>query len=304
MGRQGGREIGYGSDADVLYVYTPCTEDHDHPDRESPAESPAAAETADGEQQSPAQQAEQVVQRMVQLLKAPCDPPIVAERVLEIDNDLRPEGRSGAMIRSLESYAEYYSRWADTWEFQALTRALPMAGSDLLAERFTEVIDRHRYAAEITERQLTEIRRMKARVENERLPRGADPSRHVKLGRGGLSNVEWLVQTLQLQHAHQHPALRTTSTLDGLEAAVEAGLMDSDDAHALAQAWRLCTAIRNGNVLRTGRSSDVLPSSGQDAEAVARWCGYEPGSSEALEDDYLRTTRHARAVFERLFYGL
>lgn len=304
MGRQGGREIGYGSDADVLYVYTPCTEDHDHPDRESPAESPAAAETADGEQQSPAQQAEQVVQRMVQLLKAPCDPPIVAERVLEIDNDLRPEGRSGAMIRSLESYAEYYSRWADTWEFQALTRALPMAGSDLLAERFTEVIDRHRYAAEITERQLTEIRRMKARVENERLPRGADPSRHVKLGRGGLSDVEWLVQTLQLQHAHQHPALRTTSTLDGLEAAVEAGLMDSDDAHALAQAWRLCTAIRNGNVLRTGRSSDVLPSSGQDAEAVARWCGYEPGSSEALEDDYLRTTRHARAVFERLFYGL
>lgn len=196
-----------------------------------------------------------MIERMVQLLKRPCDPPIVAERVLEIDNDLRPEGRSGPMVRSLESYAEYYSRWADTWEFQALTRARPMAGSDLLAERFTELIDPYRYPAELTERQLNEIRRMKARVENERLPRGADPSRHVKLGRGGLSDVEWLVQTLQLQHAHQHPGLRTTSTLDGLEAAVQAELMDSEDAHALAKAWKLCTAIRNGNVLRTGRAS-------------------------------------------------
>ena len=228
----------------------------------------------------------------------------MAERVLEIDNDLRPEGRSGPMVRSLESYAEYYSRWADTWEFQALTRARPMAGSDLLAERFTELIDPYRYPAELTERQLNEIRRMKARVENERLPRGADPCRHVKLGRGGLSDVEWLVQTLQLQHAHQYPGLRTTSTLDGLEAAVQAELMDSEDAHALAKAWKLCTAIRNGNVLRTGRASDVLPSAGQDMEAVARWCGYPPGSSELLEDDYLRTTRQARAVFERLFYGL
>ena len=351
MGRQGGREIGYGSDADVLYVYVPCEDGHEHPDRHEhglisrpdDAAAPEAADAAedaedastddtaesddalsgasdeaaasddapdseaaaqDAPPQQPGAQAARVIERMVQLLKRPCDPPIVAERVLEIDNDLRPEGRSGPMVRSLESYAEYYSRWADTWEFQALTRARPMAGSDLLAERFTELIDPYRYPAELTERQLNEIRRMKARVENERLPRGADPSRHVKLGRGGLSDVEWLVQTLQLQHAHQHPGLRTTSTLDGLEAAVQAELMDSEDAHALAKAWKLCTAIRNGNVLRTGRASDVLPSAGQDMEAVARWCGYPPGSSELLEDDYLRTTRQARAVFERLFYGL
>ncbi len=310
MGRQGGREIGYGSDADVLYVYTPCADDHEHEDREelglTGGEQDAADDASErgSSAQEPAEQAKRVLERMVQLLKRPCDPPIMAERTLEIDNDLRPEGRSGAMARSLESYTEYYARWADTWEFQALTRARPVAGSDALAERFAELIDRYRYPSDFTERQLNEIRRMKARVENERLPRGADPSRHVKLGRGGLSDVEWLVQTLQLQHAHEHPGLRTTSTLGGLEASVQAGLVESEDAHALAKAWRLCTAIRNGNVLRTGRSSDVLPSAGRDMEAVARWCGYPPGSSELLEDDYLRTTRHARAVFERLFYGL
>ncbi|MFF0943487.1 bifunctional [glutamine synthetase] adenylyltransferase/[glutamine synthetase]-adenylyl-L-tyrosine phosphorylase [Kocuria sp. CPCC 205300] len=282
MGRQGGREIGYGSDADVMYVYG-SVGDAD----------PAAAR----------EQAEVLLQRMVQLLKAPCTPPIVAERVLEIDNDLRPEGKQGPMVRSVDSYAEYYARWAQTWEFQALTRAMPMAGSDDLAEAFRRVIDPRRYPAEFTERQLLEIRRMKARVENERMPRGADPSRHVKLGRGGLSDVEWLVQTLQLQHAHRVPGLRTTSTLGALRAAEEAGLVTAEDAAALAAAWRLATAVRNGNVLRTGRPSDALPSKRGDLEAVARWCGYGHGGAGRLEEDYLRTTRKARAVFERVFYG-
>ncbi|MFI7483079.1 bifunctional [glutamine synthetase] adenylyltransferase/[glutamine synthetase]-adenylyl-L-tyrosine phosphorylase [Kocuria sp. M1R5S2] len=282
MGRQGGREIGYGSDADVMYVYAPVGD-----------ADPAAAR----------EQASVLLQRMVQLLKAPCTPPIVAERVLEIDNDLRPEGKQGPMVRSVESYAEYYARWAQTWEFQALTRALPIAGSDEVAEAFLRVVDPRRYPQEFSEQQLLEIRRMKARVENERMPRGADPSRHLKLGRGGLSDVEWLVQTLQLQHAHRVEGMRTTGTLAALRAAEEAGLVAAEDAAALAAAWRLATAVRNGNVLRTGRSSDALPGKRADLEAVARWCGYPHGGAGTLEEDYLRTTRKARAVFERLFYG-
>ncbi|MDO5618432.1 bifunctional [glutamine synthetase] adenylyltransferase/[glutamine synthetase]-adenylyl-L-tyrosine phosphorylase [Kocuria sp.] len=310
MGRQGGREIGYGSDADVMYAFQPCTGDHDHGHQEMddgalPTGPDAlAAEASDGDhQQCASDQALRVIQRMVQLLKSPCDPVIVAERSLEIDNDLRPEGKQGAMVRSVESYREYYDRWAQTWEFQALTRALPMAGSDKVARHFTEVIDPHRYPAQFSAQQLNDVRRMKARVENERLPRGADPTRHLKLGRGGLSDVEWLAQTLQLQHAHDHPALRTTSTLRTLQAAVEEDLLEEADAQALARAWRLCTQIRNYNVLRTGRASDVLPKAGLDMEAVARWCGYPPGHAGALEDDYLRITRQARAVFERVFYG-
>ncbi|NHU84391.1 bifunctional [glutamine synthetase] adenylyltransferase/[glutamine synthetase]-adenylyl-L-tyrosine phosphorylase [Kocuria sp. JC486] len=297
MGRQGGREIGYGSDADVMYAYARCTGDHDHGHR-------GLEEAPDGgSEQAASDQAHRVIQRMTQLLKAPCTPPLVAERPLEIDNDLRPEGKQGAMVRSVDSYREYYDRWADTWEFQALTRARPMAGSNAVSEQFLEVIDVHRYPAEFTARQLQDIRRMKARVENERLPRGADPYRHLKLGRGGLSDVEWLAQTLQLQHAHAHAGLRTTSTLRTLQAGVEAGLLEESDADALARAWRLCTLIRNYNVLRTGRASDVLPKAGLDMEAVARWCGYPPGEASRLEDDYLRITRHSRAVFERIFYG-
>ncbi|GEC99272.1 glutamate-ammonia-ligase adenylyltransferase [Kocuria varians] len=282
MGRQGGREIGFGSDADVMYAYEPA-------DGADPKEAQAAAE--------------RVLARMVKLLKQPCTPPIVAERVLEIDNDLRPEGRSGAKVRSVASYAEYYERWSETWERQALTRARYMAGSEEVAQAFFRVVDRYRYPAEFTDRQLVDIRRMKARVESERMPRGADPTRQVKLGRGGLSDVEWLVQLLQLQHAHEVPELRTTSTLPALHAAVAAELVGPEDAAVLEHAWKLATDIRNGNVLRSGRASDSVPSRRADLEAVARWIGYEPGSATQLEEDYLRITRQSRSVFERLFYG-
>lgn len=282
MGRQGGREIGYGSDADVMYAFEP----------------------RDGIESSDARsQAEKIFARMVQLLKMPCKPPIIAERTLEIDNDLRPEGKQGPMARSVESFAQYYDRWGQTWEFQALTRARYMAGNEDVATALVRVFDRFRYPADFTDRQLIDVRRMKARVESERMPRGADPNRQLKLGRGGLSDVEWLVQLLQLQHGHKVEGLRTTSTLAALEAAVEADLLAPQDAQVLKSAWTLATAIRNGNVLRSGRSSDSVPSRRVDLEAVARWIGYEPGSASQLEEDYLRITRQSRTVFERVFYG-
>jgi glutamate-ammonia-ligase adenylyltransferase len=282
MGRQGGREIGYGSDADVIYVH-----------RARPGFSDAEAQ----------EQAAAIVGKISSLLTQPLKPAIMAERVLQVDADLRPEGKNGAMVRSLESYAEYYRRWSLIWEAQALLRARPMAGSDELAADFLNLIDPIRYPEELSDADLREIRRIKARVESERLPRGADPARHVKLGRGGLSDVEWLVQLLQLQHAGKHPELRTTSTLEALAAAEELDLIDKNDAGLLRQAWRLASRIRSANVIVTGRASDLLPSSRRDLEAVARWCGYEPGAAGRFEEDYLRLSRRARGVFEKKFYG-
>ncbi|WP_026554223.1 bifunctional [glutamine synthetase] adenylyltransferase/[glutamine synthetase]-adenylyl-L-tyrosine phosphorylase [Arthrobacter sp. 35W] len=282
MGRQGGREIGYGSDADVLYVH-----------RALPGVDPQEAQ----------QQAKEIVSRMSSLLTAPLKPAIQAERVLAIDADLRPEGRNGPLVRSLEAYREYYQRWSLIWEAQALLRARPLAGSDDVAAEFMELVDTVRYPVAITEADQREIRRVKARVESERLPRGADPARHVKLGRGGLSDVEWLVQLIQLKHAHEHPELRTTSTLAALEAARAVGLVDKDDADLLAASWRLASRIRSANVIWSGKSSDLLPSKRGDLEAVARWCGYDAGAAARFEEDYLGLTRRARAVFERLFYG-
>ncbi|HEY1158628.1 MAG TPA: bifunctional [glutamine synthetase] adenylyltransferase/[glutamine synthetase]-adenylyl-L-tyrosine phosphorylase [Arthrobacter sp.] len=282
MGRQGGREIGYGSDADVMYVH-----------RALPGFSDAEAQ----------EQAARIVAKVSSLLTQPLKPAIMAERVLQMDADLRPEGKNGAMVRSLDSFAEYYRRWSLVWEAQALLRARPMAGDDTLAADFLALIDPIRYPESVPEQDVREIRRIKARVESERLPRGADPARHLKLGRGGLSDVEWLVQLLQLQHAGKHPELRTTSTLEALAAAAELGLLDDADAGLLAEAWRLASRIRSANVIWNGKASDLLPSSRRDLEAVARWCGYEPGHAAALEEDYLRVSRRARAVFERVFYG-
>ncbi|UNK44679.1 bifunctional [glutamine synthetase] adenylyltransferase/[glutamine synthetase]-adenylyl-L-tyrosine phosphorylase [Arthrobacter sulfonylureivorans] len=282
MGRQGGREISYGSDADVMYVHRPL-----------PGADPGQAQ----------QQAERIVARISSLLKQPCTPPVLAERVLEVDAALRPEGKNGPMVRSLDSYREYYQRWSLVWEAQALLRARPMAGDDALADDFMALVDPIRYPADLASDQVREIRRIKARVESERLPRGADPARHLKLGRGGLSDVEWLVQLLQLQHAHERPELRTTNTLEALSAIAAAGLLPDDDAATLGRSWSLATRIRSANVIWAGKNSDLLPASRRDLEAVARWCGYEPGNAAAIEEDYLRLTRRARAIFERYFYG-
>ena len=281
MGRLGGAENGFGSDADVMFVHRPVKG------------------ADEGEAQA---QANRIVNRLMQLIKQPVRPAIRAERPLELDADLRPEGKQGALVRSLDSYRAYYERWAETWEFQALLRARPIAGSEALGRAFVELIDPYRYPREFTVEQAQQVRRMKARVEHERMPHGADRTRQLKLGRGGLSDVEWLVQLIQLQHAHKVEGLRTTSTLEALDAAVQANLVAAEDAEVLRDAWLLATKIRGGNVLRGVRQSDLLPTLRDALEAVARWSGYTPGSARQLEEDYLRVTRNARKVYERLFF--
>jgi glutamate-ammonia-ligase adenylyltransferase len=225
------------------------------------------------------------------------------EPTLAVDADLRPEGRNGPLVRSLGAYAEYYDRWALPWEAQALTRAVPVAGDRDLGERFTALADRLRWpAGGLPDAAVREVRRIKARVEAERLPRGADPHRHLKLGRGGLSDVEWTVQLLQLRYAGRLPALRTPGTLSALHAAADAGVVDAADAEVLEAAWTLASRVRNAVVLSRGRPSDSLPASMHELDGIARLVGYPPGSAAALDEDYQRLTRRARTVVERLFY--
>jgi [glutamine synthetase] adenylyltransferase / [glutamine synthetase]-adenylyl-L-tyrosine phosphorylase len=278
MGRFGGHELGYSSDADVLFVHEPL------PGADERAAHDAAHNVANE-------------LRRVLALPAP-DPPLL------VDADLRPEGRQGPLVRTLASYAAYYSRWSAPWEAQALLRADPVAGDQEVGRRFRELIDPIRWPAEgLDAAAIREIRRIKARVEAERLPRGADPARHTKLGRGGLADVEWTVQLLQLSHAHQVPGLRTTHTLDALFAAADAGLIDRSDAEVLGTAWRMATRVRNAIMLVRGRPSDSLPSSVRDIAGIARLVGYPLGDNGALIEDYRRVTRRARAVVERVFYA-
>ena len=280
MGRQGGREIGYGSDADVMYVHAPL-----------PGADAAEAHA----------QAERLAQAVGALLSRPLTPAVLAERKLVIDADLRPEGKQGPLVRTLESYAEYYERWAEVWERQALLRALPLAGADEVAADFLALIDPVRYEHGLTDEELLQIRRLKARVEGERLPRGADPKRHLKLGPGGLSDVEWVVQTLQLRHAKEYPGLRVTGTLAALAAAHEVGLLAAEDVETLRRAWLLASDIRAAVVACTGRSNDALPTNRSELRSVAQWTGYGSDDAAGLEEDWFRAARHARAVFDDFF---
>ncbi|WP_243717511.1 bifunctional [glutamine synthetase] adenylyltransferase/[glutamine synthetase]-adenylyl-L-tyrosine phosphorylase [Actinomadura sp. KC345] len=277
MGRFGGHELGYGSDADVMFVHEPL---------------PRADERAAG------RAAHAVAEELRRLLALPAsDPP------LEIDPNLRPEGRQGPLVRTLASYAAYYARWSEPWEAQALLRADPLIGDAGLRERFRALIDPVRWPeGGIDEDAVRQIRRLKARMESERLPRGVERRLHTKLGPGGLADVEWVAQLLQLRHAHEVPGLRTTRTLDTLDAAVEARLLDAGDAAVLTEAWCLATRIRGSVMLVRGRASDLLPTDHhRERSAVTRVLGY-PGTGDLLED-YRRHTRRARAVVERVFYG-
>jgi glutamate-ammonia-ligase adenylyltransferase len=277
LGRLGGWEQGYGSDADVLFVHEPLP---------GVAESDAAAS------------AKAVAEELRRLLALPApDPPLV------VDADLRPEGRQGPLTLSLAGYARYYERRAAVWEQQALLRARFVAGDAELGARFEELVAPVRWPEVFGDAAAREVRRIKARVEAERLPRGVEPARHLKLGPGALADVEWTVQLLQLRHAAAVPALRTTSTLDALAAAAEAGLVATEDAATLRAAWCAATRARNALMLVRGRPSDVLPDDARTLNGVARAVGYPAGSRVELVDAYRKATRRARAVVERVFYA-
>ena len=231
MGRLGGHEMGYASDADVLFVHEPL---------------PGADEEA------ATRAAHAVAEELRALLARPGPDP-----ALPVDAGLRPEGRQGPLVRTLASYRAYYQRWSAPWEAQALLRG--RAGRRRRrrwAPRswpwpMSSAIQR----GGISEAAVREIRRIKARMEAERMPRGVDPALHLKLGPGGLADVEWVVQLLQLRHAQ-----RDARAADHPDAGRAGGRRDDGpdrqraDAEALAAAWRLAARIRNAVMLVRGRA--------------------------------------------------
>ncbi|WP_193609841.1 bifunctional [glutamine synthetase] adenylyltransferase/[glutamine synthetase]-adenylyl-L-tyrosine phosphorylase [Nocardioides lijunqiniae] len=278
MGRYGGFELSYSSDADVLFVHEPV-------------------EGADLQQATSYAQA--VANEIRRLLALPGgDPP------LQVDADLRPEGKQGALVRTLDSYAAYYAKWSKVWEAQALLRADAVVGDEDVRRRFVELIDPLRFPEDgLSDDDVVEVRRIKARVDKERLPRGADPQLHLKLGRGGLADIEWTVQLLQMQHAGRVPGLRTPQTLGALAGAAEAGLISEDDAEVLALGWRTVSRVRNAVTLVRGQAADELPRDARQRAAVASVLGYPPGATDEMVNDYLRRMRRARGVVERVFWG-
>ncbi len=282
MGRYGGGELSYGSDADVMFVYGDI-DDSTHPN---------APEQA-------AQAAHAIANELRTLLMAPSTDPELA-----IDADLRPEGKSGPLVRSLDSFAAYYQNWSSGWETQALLRAKPVAGDAKLSEEFMTLIDPIRYKpVGLPELELREIRRLKARMESERLPRGIDPGLHTKLGPGGLSDIEWLVQIKQLEYGFKLPEITNPETMPALRQEVATGLVSQSDFVQLESAWKLVMRVRNASMLVRGRATDTVPTDLIELSRVSHLLGYGQRGGQQLTDEYRRLTRRSRSVIKREFYG-
>ncbi len=274
MGRLGGAELSYASDIDVLFVY-------------------------DGERATDFDAAERIAEQLVTEIGATTS----EGQTFRIDARLRPEGNQGPLARSIGGYATYYERWGLTWERQALSKARVVAGDPELGARFCGLVDDAVYGRPFTDDDIREIRRMKARIERERIPPGEDPQFHLKLGRGSLSDIEFLVQLRQLQHGGDHPELRVPGTIDALERLRDASFLADDDADALEAAYRFCERARNARYLQSGSPSDSLPSDRAEIEKLGLMLGYVQQPATSLRDEYRRLTRRARRVVEREFYG-
>jgi len=266
MGRFGGAELSYASDLDVMMVHGGTTDDD-----------AAAAE------------------RLASELRRLTNGVTPSERIYPVDFDLRPEGKQGPLARSLAGYEHYYGRWAQTWERQALLRGRVAVGDADLGDAFAQLADAFLQRG-VTAADEREIRRMKARIERERIPATDDPDFHLKLGRGGLSDIEWTIQLLQLRHhLFGHPG-----TMEALEALASAGHIGPADAAALHAAYVFCERTRNRLYLVRGAPGDALPARPEQLGKLARSLGT---TAQDLRADYRRVTRRARDVTERLFYG-
>ena len=269
MGKWGGSELSYGSDLDVMYVFEP------EPERDR------ALRTA------------------TELARVLTEPSRHGEAYM-LDAEIRPEGRRGPLARSIDSYRRYYEEWAEPWEILALVRARPAAGDEKVAAAFRAVIEPVVWHENVSESFVRSIRDIKARVESERIPPGEDPDYHLKLGKGSLSDIEFLTQLLQIQHGFEEAALRVPGTLDALARLRDLDLLTRAEEETLRDSYIFCTRVRLRLHLQAGRASDSLPTDPDELIRLASSLGY-PRASE-LRDQYRRVTRRARQVFEKRFY--
>ncbi|HXV72080.1 MAG TPA: bifunctional [glutamine synthetase] adenylyltransferase/[glutamine synthetase]-adenylyl-L-tyrosine phosphorylase [Acidimicrobiia bacterium] len=268
MGRWGGRELSYGSDIDVMYIH--------------------------GDELNL-----RGIELAIELGRVLSEPSRHGD-AYSIDADLRPEGRKGPLSRSLASYRRYYEEWVEPWELLALVKARPVAGNQSLLDSYFEAIEPVVWRETLPRDIVTAIRAIKARVESERIPADEDPDFHLKLGPGGLSDIEFLTQLLQLRHGGANPGLRVTGTFAALSALRDHGLLTATDYNSLHDSYLFCTRVRLRLHLQSGRPSDSLPTDQEATGRLAASLGFD--RTGELREQYMRYTRRARRTFESLFF--
>ncbi|MDD9206473.1 bifunctional [glutamine synthetase] adenylyltransferase/[glutamine synthetase]-adenylyl-L-tyrosine phosphorylase, partial [Georgenia sp. 10Sc9-8] len=278
MGKTGGRELNYISDVDVVYVVAPA------PGTDVEESALVAAGS-----------------RLASSLTRACAGPGAEPALWPLDANLRPEGKDGPLVRTVSSHRAYYERWAKTWEFQALLKARPVAGDLDLGEEYRAAVGPLVWTAVERENFVADAQAMRRRVE-EHVP-VAEAERQLKLGRGGLRDVEFTVQLLQLVHGRADDTIRSRTTLDALEQLTEAGYVAREAAAELDRCYRLLRVLEHRMQLYRLRRTHVVPTGEDDLRRLGRSIGADGvDGAESLERRWRSVRRQVRHLHEEIFY--
>ena len=280
MGKLGSGELNYNSDLDLIFVYD------------------AGDEAWWSGRAVPHEIFTRIVQRAISALQTPTREGIA----YRIDTRLRPSGNQGPLVSSLDAFTAYHRGTAQLWERQALIKARPLAGPASVGERFEAVVADFVYGRGLTPEGMAEIARMRERIERERGDPGAGVN--IKTGRGGLVDVEFVVQMLQLRHGHAHPGVRRRPTREAIAALEAEGLLSAPDAHALAEGYAFLRALENRLRLERDEPVEAMDADPEALRALARRLGYVGDDAQAvaaLRADHESHREAIREVYDRQF---
>jgi glutamate-ammonia-ligase adenylyltransferase len=284
MGKLGGQELNYSSDVDVLFVYS----GEGSVFKQAPAKGRAPRQVMSNHQ---------FFNRVAEAFIGEVSRMTPEGTLYRIDLRLRPEGEGGPLSRSLDSYENYYAQWGQTWERMMLMKTRGVAGDGLVAAEFLEMIQSFRYPRSMNSDVLREVAEMKDRIEKEVVKSGQLDS-NVKLGRGGIREVEFIVQSLQLLHAGRQPFLQTSQTLPGLEKLTQYLLLESDEARALAEGYVFLRDVEHRLQMEDNQQTHTIPANRQAQERLARLMGF--GKLPEFEAARKKLSGNIRRIFVKM----
>ncbi len=284
MGKLGGQELNYSSDVDVLFVYN----GEGSVFREPPVKGRAPRAVLSNHQ---------FFNRVAEAFIGEVSRTTPEGMLYRIDLRLRPEGDGGPLSRSLESYENYYAQWGQTWERMMLIKARGVAGDQQVAAEFLEMIQPFRYPRSMNPGVLREVAAMKDRIEKEVVKTGELES-NVKLGRGGIREVEFVVQSLQLLHAGRQPFLQGAQTLPGLEKLTQYELLEREEAKALAEGYVFLRDVEHRLQMEDNLQTHTIPQQRPAQERLARLMGFS--TLKEFEGTRGKLSRGVRRIFEKM----
>ena len=284
MGKLGGYELNFSSDIDLIFVYS----------------DDATTDTGTENSEYFARFCEFIIKAMSEITPE--------GYVFRVDIRLRPESSAGVIIRSMESYESYYEGWGDLWERQALIKARPVAGDMAFGAEFIRMIQPFVYQRYLDGVTLGEIKadigRTKVRIEDRLVGEGANLAKHVKLGPGGIRDIEFTVQCLQMIHGANRKSLCSHNSLEAISALKANELLTAEDADALSAAYRFLRSVENGIQVEADQQRYSVPEGASEERELARRVGYEHTPERdalvAFRKDYGKHTERVRAIFQKI----